>query len=157
MRTLLPHTPLCTLVLLAGMATAAHGAAASTMDAPGQEQRPNAHGLPGVVAALSAQQITGRLGDGCWVRFYTDARFRGRGITLVGPVDLARLDIAGSRLADWSSAVVGPQATVTVFDQPGFRDPALTIGPGRRVPDLQAAVRRGSLAQARSINVDCVT
>lgn len=111
--------------------------------------------LPAVLAGLASQQVTRRLGDGCWARFYESPNFRGRSITVVGPVDLARLDIGGSRWGDWNSAVVGPQASVTTFDKQGFRDPTMTIGPGRQVPDLRPD-RDDRLAQLRSAHVDCV-
>lgn len=143
---------LCALLLLAG---AAGVGAANTGAAPDPDPRLTGRDLPAVLAALASQQVTRRIGDGCWVRFYEDAHFRGRSITLVGPVDLARLNVGGLRWADWDSAVVGPQAAVTTFSQEGFRNPSATLGPGQRAPDLEKW-HNAPRDQVRSANVDCV-
>lgn len=150
-----PCRRLCTLLLLAGLAGAATAAPAGDDGPQASDPRVTARDLPAVLAALAAQQTTRRIGDGCWVRFYEDAHFRGRSITVVGPVDLARLNVGGSTWADWDSAVVGPQATVTMFSKEGFRSPSGTLGPGQRAADLQKD-RGGRQDLVRSANVDCV-
>lgn len=146
---------LCALFLLAGTAGSAVAAPVEPTSSQSREESLTGRDLPAVLAALASQQITRRLGDGCWVRFYEDAHFRGRSITVVGPVDLARLNVRGSSLSDWDSAVVGPQATITTYAREGFRNPSLTIGPGQRAADLQEG-QRGARGEIRSANVDCV-
>lgn len=155
MRRLSLYKSLCTLSLLAGAAGAAYAAPAGLGGPQSPDQHLSGRDLPAVLAGLASQQTTRRLGDGCWVRFYADRDFRGRSVTVVGPVDLARLDVGGSTWGDWDSAVVGPQATVTTFGQEGYRNPSATMRPGQRAPDLQRG-REGPLAQFRSAKVDCV-
>lgn len=155
MRRLHFRKPLCALLLLAGAAGlgAAPPEGRNASQAPGE--RLTGRDLPAVLAALASQQVTRRLGDGCWVRFYEDAGFRGRSITLVGPVDLSRLNVGGLTWGDWDSAVVGPQATVTTFSKEGFKDPSVTLGPGQRTPDLEKW-HGAPRDRVRSANLDCV-
>lgn len=155
MRKAILFKPLCALLLLAGTAGSAAAAPGSQTGSQPPGEGLTGRDLPAVLAALASQQVTRRLGDGCWVRFYEDAHFRGRSITVVGPVDLARLNVRGSTLSDWDSAVVGPQATITAYAMEGFRKPAVTIGPGQRAADLQKG-QRGAQGEIRSANVDCV-
>lgn len=113
-------------------------------------------GLPAVLAGLTSQHVTDDLGNGCWVRFYDGQDFRGRSITLAGPVDLARIQLPGRPWTEWDSAIVGPQATVTTYDDKNFRERTARLARGERVADLRQD-KLGWHEQVRSARVDCVT
>ena len=61
--------------------------------------------------------------DGCWVDLYDDTQFKGKHIRLKGPIKLTNLlKVQG---ANWDkkieSLVVGPKATLTVFENKNFK------------------------------------
>lgn len=95
-----------------------------------------------------------RLNNGCWARVYENPDFGGSSLTLVGPVDVPRLDrtVAG----DWNGAdsiVVGAKANVTVYDEEGFRDRSAVVQPRERVASLKS--RTGAFDKAGSLKVTC--
>lgn len=112
--------------------------------------------LPDVLAALTSQQLTQRVGNGCWVRLYEDKDFRGASVTIVGPMDLARLQVGRLQWRDWDSAIIGPQANLTTFDNSRYRQVTARLGPSRHVSDLRNT-ELGPFEQIRSMSLDCVT
>ena len=61
--------------------------------------------------------------DDCWVDLYDDTQFKGKQIRLKGPIKLTNLlKVQG---ANWDkkieSIVVGPKATLTVFENKNFK------------------------------------
>lgn len=140
-----------TIILAAAFGHAVHAASSVPPDRP-QAQR----SLPEVLAGLTSQQVTQRVGDGCWVRLYDERDFRGSTVTIVGPVDLARLQVGRLQWRDWDSAIIGPQANLTTYDNSQYRQVTARLGPGRQVADLRNT-ELGPFEQIRSLNLDCVT
>jgi hypothetical protein len=107
-----------------------------------------------VVVLLPVQQAGDQLGGGCWVRFYDEPGYRGANLTLVGPVDMPKMEVPGSLWRDWDSVVVGPRATVTTFDNENFRDRTARLNSGAHVADLHAS-KLGWFDEVHSAKVNC--
>ena len=95
------------------------------------------------------------LANGCWVRFYDGADYRGASLTLAGPVDMPKMDVPGAAWKDWDSAVVGPKATVVTYDNENFRDRTATLHAGQSVADLHDN-KLGWMEDVKSAKVSCV-
>lgn len=81
-----------------------------------------------------------RVADGCWVQFFTDDRFAGIQLNIVGPVEMRTMKGAfGARWTGLESAVVGLRAQVTAFGDEDFEDRSLIFEPGQRITDLEAS------------------
>lgn len=96
------------------------------------------------------------LGNGCWVRFYDAENFRGANLTLVGPVDMNEMNVPGTFGAwrNWDSAVVGPKAQVTVYDQEDFKERNAVLKAGSHIADLSAN-KLGWFEDVKSARVAC--
>lgn len=94
------------------------------------------------------------LGDGCWVRFYDGTDFSGASLTLVGPGQMPDMTAAAPHWREWDSAIVGPRARVSVFDEPQFRERAADLQPGAAVADLREE-RLGWSDEVRSARLTC--
>jgi len=91
---------------------------------------------------------------GCWVRFYDGVQFVGQQLTVVGPLsvsDMARVSPSWRR---WNSAVVGPNARITIFSGKNFEQRSATMKPGERASDL-AAKDVGWYGKIESVQVGC--
>ena len=104
-----------------------------------------------VPARMASDQ---RLGDGCWVRFFDDKQFRGDALTLVGPVDMPKMEMPGNVWMDWDSAVVGPRAHVTTYDNENFRDRTSELAASKSYPDLRDK-KLGWFEEVKSARVAC--
>lgn len=93
--------------------------------------------------------------NGCWVTFHGGEGFGGDTLTLVGPPDMPKM--VGPFGADWeakvSSIKIGPQTTVTIYDDVNYRDRAATIRPGQEVPELSE--RMGLFEEPESVRISC--
>jgi hypothetical protein len=59
-------------------------------------------------------------------------------LTLAGPIDIPSARV-GANFAwgpKYDSVIVGPKATLTVYDNQDYQDKTTTFKPGQRVPDL---------------------
>lgn len=92
---------------------------------------------------------------GCWARIYDRENYTGDMLTLVGPVQLA--DMSGPYGLDWDDRVnsiqVGPQATVTVFDDPLWQERVAQFKPNQKQADLSE--RLGFFDEFGSVSVTC--
>lgn len=104
-----------------------------------------------VPARMASDQ---RLGDGCWVRFYDDKQYRGDALTLVGPVDMPKMEMPGNVWMDWDSAVVGPRAKVITYDNENFRDRTAQLAASQSYPDLRDK-KLGWFEEVKSARVTC--
>lgn len=95
-----------------------------------------------------------RFANGCWVRFFDDSQFKGPSLTLAGPVDMPKMDMPGSLWRDWDSAVVGPRARVTTYDNEGFRDRTAELAANQSYPDLRDR-KLGWFEEVKSARVAC--
>lgn len=100
----------------------------------------------------------------CWVSIFEGKDFhpptaRLTGPSFVksprqGPVQDIDLHNVGGRdfINRINSLIVGPRASITVYDQPRYSGNSLSFGPDERVPDLAA---HGFDNRIQSIKVDC--
>jgi hypothetical protein len=110
--------------------------------------------LPSVIVVPHGQPTDAALGKGCWVRFYDDKAYGGRSLTLVGPVQMPKMNIPGGLWVNWGSVVVGPNATVTTFDYEQFKDPTAVLHPRQRISDLKDR-KLGSFEDIHSLRIAC--
>ncbi|MDQ3774502.1 MAG: hypothetical protein M3461_09130, partial [Pseudomonadota bacterium] len=93
---------------------------------------------------------------GCWVELYTKEGFRGDRLTLVGPLDMAKM--RGPFGADWENAVesirAGPKATVTIFDNEHFAKRSAIVLPDEEIGDLDNKMQVSD--SFRSMRVACL-
>ena len=110
---------------------------------------------PHGVATAAALPPAPPVGSGCWARLYQGERYGGEALTLVGPAEVANL------ATDWGfkweprfhSVVVGPRATLQVFDNTQFRDRTATFKAGQHLPQLNDTM--GIFRNIRSVRVSC--
>lgn len=98
--------------------------------------------------------VNDQMGNGCWVRFYDDPNYKGNNLTLVGPVDMPRMTVPGAVWHNWDSAIVGPKARVTVYDNTDFHQKDATLSAGQHVPDLKKR-ELGWFEEVKSARVSC--
>lgn len=110
--------------------------------------------LPSVIVVPHGHASDEKLGKGCWVRFYNDKEYGGRSLTLVGPVEMPKMNIPGGLWVNWGSAAVGPNATVTTFDFEQFKNRTAVLRPGQRIPDLQDR-KLGLFEDIHSLRIAC--
>lgn len=127
----------------------ASGAAAPSRNGSGEP-------LIGAVLVLLpvAQAADDKLANGCWVRFYDGKNYRGANLTLAGPVDMPRMDVPGALWRDWDSAIVGPKARVTTYDNENFKQRTATLNAGQRIADL-GDKKLGWFDEVHSARVSC--
>ena len=127
--------------------------AGSTSSGKGGTRQPDVYGVLVVPLHYASND---RLADGCWVRLYENPEFGGSNLTLVGPVDVA--DLKRTAAHDWNgvdSLVVGSAARVTAYENESFRDKAVTIDAGKRVPHLRNKDEVSYLGRLESVRVAC--
>jgi hypothetical protein len=98
------------------------------------------------------------LANGCWVRMFDSTNFKGKDeITIAGPIEMQSLKtpsgINWRRKAD--SLVVGPKATVSVYEDELFKDKNLTFKPGQQVPSLRKEL--GFMHSIDSLKISCTS
>lgn len=110
--------------------------------------------LPSVIIVPHDHRHDEQMANGCWVRFYNDKSYRGRSLTLAGPVEMAKIHVPGGLWVKWSSAIVGPAATVTTYDFEQFKNATAVLRPGQRVPDLRDR-KLGLFEDIHSLRMAC--
>lgn len=83
-----------------------------------------------------AERIRARAADGCWVVFHDGVDYVGRRLTLLGPMTVSDFASSIPDWRSWDSAIVGPRARVTAFQDTGFKKQLAVLQPGQRVGDL---------------------
>ena len=146
-------------ILTAAIATAlaATGAIAQDKKQQSQSQQQGNQGIAAAVVLMPIDLAQGQnLGNGCWARLYDSDNFQGDQLSLVGPVDMPTMRTAFGK--DWGgefdSAIVGPNATVTVYDNENYRDKAATFKPNQRIADL-GDEKLGWFQDIRSLKIAC--
>lgn len=107
-----------------------------------------------LVLMPAAQGSSESLGNGCWVRFYDGENYRGASLTLVGPIDMPKMDVPGPAWREWDSAVVGPKARVVTYDNENYRDRTATLAAGQHYPKLDDS-KLGWFEEIHSARVSC--
>lgn len=85
-------------------------------------------------------------GEGCWVRFFEDPGFKHPMTRVPGPLYINSISAPGligmrdeeEFFAEAGSVLVGPEAKLVVYAEPGFRDELFTLEPGKGVDELRA-------------------
>jgi len=87
------------------------------------------------VVAITAISSAQAKDSKCWAEFFQDSQYRGDHMRLTGPIQLNNLHSVQGK--NWekriSSLKVGPDAKVTVFENPNFK---LTLREMRKYPEL---------------------
>lgn len=93
---------------------------------------------------------------GCWAMLFEDNDFdpKDPNIRVDGPQELASLENLGGRNwgDDIQSIVVGPDATVEVYDKKDFRGAQVVLQPGQKVADLGKFDMRNAI---NSMKISC--
>lgn len=134
-----------------GSADSRSGAAPTVPPPPFTSGGPD---LPSVIVVPHDHRHDEKLAKGCWVRFYNDKSYRGRSLTLAGPVEMAKIHVPGGPWVKWSSAIVGPAATVTTYDFEQFKNATAVLRPGQRIPDL-GDKKLGLFEDIHSLRIAC--
>lgn len=124
----------------------------------GQKQQQTGGRLGAEVPVLILVPVTvdvDKMATGCWARFYDDENFEGDQLTLIGPVDLP--DMKFHRRFYWGgldSVVVGPKATVAIYDDENYRDRNATLKPGDHIKNLDDQ-KLGLFEDIESLKITC--
>lgn len=124
-------------------------AAASAASAASGKRAPTAVLMVVAVPYASDQ----KLGDGCWARLYDGGNYTGSQYVLVGPVEVPAMRDGLGINEKYDSVVVGPKATLTVYDNINYRDKAATLKSGSRTPDLDE--KMSLFETIRSLTMTC--
>lgn len=113
--------------------------------------------LPAFAVQLRPYHVDPDEGESCWVRFYGAADFKEPLGRLAGGLYIQSL--AGPGLIGevhfkefferTHSLVMGPQARLIAYAEPGFTDPILSLAPHREVADLRKLGFPGRLASMK--------
>jgi hypothetical protein len=95
---------------------------------------------PLIIIAPTEVRTDPTLAKGCWVRLFPEPNFQGvDDLTIAGPISLPSLHTPVG--IDWKhkteSLLVGPKATVTVYENQDYRDKTATLQPGTREAQLR--------------------
>lgn len=108
-----------------------------------------------IVPASMANDPT--LANGCWARLYDRTNFRGDLLPIAGNVGIA--DTQATFVSDYElgrnfdSLLLGPHATLTVWDGPNYGSRKTIFGQGESVSDLDS--RMSDMQDIRSIRLTC--
>lgn len=99
---------------------------------------------PLIILAPTEVRTDPTLARGCWVRLFPQPGFKGEDdLTVAGPLELPALHTPVG--VDWKhrtqSLLVGPKATVTVYESPKYGDREATFKPGDQVTDLHREMK----------------
>ena len=99
---------------------------------------------PLIIIAPTEVRTDPTLARGCWVRMFPQTDFKGNDdLTVAGPLELPALHTPLG--VDWKhktqSMLVGPKATVTVYEGPRFSAKEATFKPGTQVNDLRKEMK----------------
>ncbi len=95
------------------------------------------------------------LESGCWAQFYDERSFKGDVLTLVGPAQMDSVDKGTGRQFKRSidSLVLGPKATLKVFEHQLFRDKSVDFSANARESGLISKLGAGGRIQ--SLQLSC--
>ncbi|HJV50947.1 MAG TPA: hypothetical protein VJ652_05800 [Noviherbaspirillum sp.] len=85
------------------------------------------------------------LARGCWVRLFPQPDYQGTDdLTIAGPVELPSLHTPAGGVY-WKhkteSVIVGPKATVAVYENQNYRHQTATLAPGTGEPQLRRGLK----------------
>lgn len=145
----------CACLLACVCIVVAMPGARATQSAKDQRQTRVSPHPPAIIIGPAAFSHGDRFAQGCWVRLYDKAQFKGAVLALAGPVEIAK-DRLGSDF-EWGhkydSIVVGPAAMLTIYDAEDFKQRTATFKPGRRIENVNATL--GTFENIRSLRIAC--
>jgi hypothetical protein len=94
---------------------------------------------------------------GCWAQFYGERNFKGEMLTVVGPAEIASPDKGNGRQFKRSidSLVLGPKATLKVYEHQMFKDKAVDFPANSREAGLIKKLGFGG--RIESLQLQCVS
>jgi len=143
-------TPLLTSVLALGVIPFASAQENTSGKNGGRDPK-----APVILLVPPIFAVNTSLADGCWARLFDAQGYRGDVLTLAGPIDVPKAHV-GTNFAwgrKYDSVIVGPKATLTVYDDQDYKDKAATFKPGQKVPDLNEKL--GFFENIQSLKVAC--
>ena len=95
------------------------------------------------------------LASGCWAQFYSKRDFNGDVATLVDPAGFVSLDKGKARelKREIDSLVLGPKATLTVYEHALFKDGAVTFAANSR--EAGRIKKLGFHGRIESLRLEC--
>lgn len=140
----------CALALCAASSMAQSSTDSAKTNKSGSDDVPDSF-----VLIVPMQLSTQTMSSGCWAEFFTEKNFKGDVTTLLGPTELRGFDkSAGRQLKrDMDSLIVGPKATLTVFEHQMFKDHSVQFQPDSKVGGLTQKLGFGGRIQ--SLKLDC--
>lgn len=146
------------LLKLAAACGIAAGLAACSMPhrADGSAPAMQADNQPEPMVVLVPVEIQNTaLAAGCWAQLYDEREFKGNVVTLVGPMELQSMDKSTGRQLrrDIDSLVLGPKATLTVYEHRMFKDRSVRFGPNAREGGLISKI--GPTGRIESLQLTC--
>lgn len=109
------------------------------------------HSLVIVPAAIT---MSTDFAKGCWVRLYDGKDFQGQELMLVGPMRLGGMGPTSPWWRRWNSAIVGPNARVTIYSGENYEGRSAALSARQRSVDL-AGKDVGWSGKIESAQVDC--
>jgi hypothetical protein len=123
--------------------------------ATGSAESPQADTVVWFVVPVAMQAQGDAMSKGCWVRLYSGDNFEGRYVSVVGPASIPEMvSPYGTGMNNWESAVVGPNATVTTYDDDNYRSRNATLRANQRYADLDDS-KLGLFDDIESMKVSC--
>jgi hypothetical protein len=109
-----------------------------------------------VFMLVPVEVSTPALQSGCWAQHYDERSFKGDTVTMAGPIVIASTDKANGRQMRRTidSLVIGPKATLTVYEHRMFKDRTVSFGPNTKEPGL--IKKLGWSGRIESLKLDCV-
>ncbi len=141
--------------LALGLALAA-GASASWAQTSSSGPVTGGDNQPAPIVMLVPIEISNKaLEGGCWAQFYDERNFKGDIMTLVGPAEIGSADKGSGRQfkRNIDSLVLGPKATLKVFEHQMFRDKSVDFAPNSKEPGL--VKRLGFGGRIESLKLSC--
>ncbi|MDN5836750.1 MAG: hypothetical protein L0H12_05290 [Nitrosospira sp.] len=109
---------------------------------------------PTILLAPPIIAADAKLAGGCWAKLYTAENYQGDVLSLVGPVDVPDARVGA---LDWGrkydSVIMGPIATLMVYNNQLYLNRSAAFTPGQRVPDLDKEL--GFFENIESLKVSC--
>lgn len=122
---------------------------------PGEAQAPAGNKPDSVILLVPVDVTNTVLQSGCWAQLYEERNFKGDASTVVGPIEIQALDKGTARRLHRAidSLVVGPKATLTVYEHKAFKDKSMDFAPNTREPAV--ARKLGITGRIESMRLAC--
>lgn len=145
------HAPtfLATSLLRLAFAAAAQTSPAKAPPAAANQPEPIVMLVPVAVSDKALEA-------GCWAQFYSERNFKGEMLTVIGPAQISSTDKGSGRQFKRSidSLVLGPKATLTIYEHQMFKDKSVDFLANSREAGLIKKLGFGG--RIESLQIQCV-